>query len=106
VATTSDISIRPSDIRPIFNYVGRSQFTADPMLKAYLDDIRIFNYALTGEEVAAIADLTDGVRDVKNESVKNEKCVDAWFDLSGRRVDSHNLRRGIYVIDGKKIRVQ
>lgn len=106
VATTSDISVRPSDIRPIFNYIGRSQFTADPMLKAYLDDIRIFNYALTADEIAAISDMTDGVGEVKNERVKNEKCVDAWFDLSGRRVDSHNLRRGIYVIDGKTIRVQ
>ena len=102
-ATSNSMTIRPSDIRPIFNYIGRSQFTADPMLRAYIDDIRIFNYALTADEVAAIADMTDDIRSTKDGQWTMDNAV---FDLSGRRVDSHNLRRGIYVIDGKKIRVQ
>ena len=48
--STTDITIRPSDFNPIFNYIGRSQFTSDPMLKADIDDVRIYNYPLSASE--------------------------------------------------------
>lgn len=107
VATSSDITIRPADIRPIFNYVGRSQFTADPMLRAYLDDIRIFNYALTADEVAAIASMTDGIGSPASDPFREiGEMADAWYDLSGRRAYNGQLRRGTYIINGKKIMVK
>ena len=114
-ATTSDITIRPADIRPIFNYIGRSQFTSDPMLRAYLDDIRIFNYALTADEVAAIAAMTDGINKIPSDRDGGEMAgasestlggLQGPFDLSGRKVNGEQLRRGIYIINGKKVRVQ
>lgn len=51
VATTTAITLRPSDICPSLNYLGRSQFYSDPALSAYLDDVRIYNYALSETEV-------------------------------------------------------
>lgn len=50
-ASTTDITIRPSDICPVLNYLGRSQYTADPRFVGYLSDVRIYNYALNGDEV-------------------------------------------------------
>ena len=53
-AATADITIRPADFNPIFNYIGRSQFASDPMLKADIDDVRFYNYALSASEVEDI----------------------------------------------------
>ena len=50
-ASSSDITIRPIDFKPVFNYIGRSQFASDPMLKGDIDDVRFYNYALSAEEV-------------------------------------------------------
>ncbi len=33
------------------NYIGRSNWAADAYYEGYLDDVRIYNYALTGEEI-------------------------------------------------------
>jgi len=58
VAAESDhFSITPKDIKPLLNYIGRSQFP-DPMLAASLADFRLYNYPLAPEEVQSIsADL-------------------------------------------------
>lgn len=53
-ARSTDITIRTADFAPVFNYIGRSQFAADPMLKGDLDDVRIYNYALSASEVEGI----------------------------------------------------
>jgi hypothetical protein len=50
-ASTTDITIRPSDIRPAMNFLGRSQFDSDPAFTGTIQDVRIYNYALTAEEV-------------------------------------------------------
>ena len=55
VAESSDITLRPSDIRPVLNYIGRSQHPDVPWLKCYIDDFRIYNYALTPSSVAALS---------------------------------------------------
>jgi chitodextrinase len=97
VASTTGITIRPSDIRPVMNYLGRSQFLADPNLSAWLDDVRIYNYALTGDEVrAVIAEDPSGITDVKTE-LQN----DAYFGLDGIRRDAP--QRGINIINNKKV---
>ncbi|MCM1311470.1 MAG: RICIN domain-containing protein [Bacteroides sp.] len=64
VAESSDITIRPSDFAPILNYIGRSQFAADPMLKGNIDDFRIYNYALSADEVETVmGDIANGIQD-------------------------------------------
>lgn len=63
VAAESDgITIKPSDIKPVLNYIGRSQFAADPYYKGYIDDVRIYNYALSADEIKSVMnDLTNGI---------------------------------------------
>ena len=50
-ASTTNITIRPSDICPAINYLGRSQFDADPAFTGTIQDVRIYNYALNADEV-------------------------------------------------------
>ena len=70
-ATTTDITLRPSDIAPTMSYLGRSQFDADPTFKGMMSDVRIYNYALTAEEIKGIAE----------ESVSSE-----GFDITAERI--------------------
>lgn len=60
VGSSNEITIRPADFRPVMNYIGRSQFAADPMFKGSVDDFRVYNYALTAGQ---ISDLYDGKGD-------------------------------------------
>jgi autotransporter-associated beta strand protein len=46
--TTAALSATPS------NYLGKSQWPTDPMFKGQLDDVQIFDKALTGTQVAAL----------------------------------------------------
>ena len=90
-----DISIKPSDFKPIFNYIGRSQFTADPYLKAYLHDFSIFNYQLSADE---IAELATGISTIAEPAPEANYC--ATYDISGRKATAHT--RGIVIKNGKK----
>ncbi|MBQ6433177.1 MAG: RICIN domain-containing protein [Bacteroidaceae bacterium] len=109
VGTTTDIKTRPADFRPVFNYIGRSQFTADPMLNAAIDEVRIYNYALTAEEIAALynaTEETDGINTINNATQVSRQI----FDIAGRRIATQeapsSLPRGIYIINGRKIRIE
>ena len=55
VATNTAMTINPDDFRPAINFLGDSQWSADPLLNGKLDDVRIYNYALTAADVFDIA---------------------------------------------------
>lgn len=66
VAESSAITISPLDFKPVLNYIGRSQFS-DPLLNAYIDDFRVYNYSLSASEVAqVVSEVSSGVNDVHN----------------------------------------
>lgn len=54
-ASTTSITLRPSDIVPAISYLGRSQFVADPAFKGMMSDVRLYNYALSADEVKNIS---------------------------------------------------
>lgn len=85
-AKSTSMNIRPDDIRPIQNYIGRSQFNADPLLKAYIDDFRIYNYALTPEEIAGVTqDLgADHMEDISYEEAPVTNTE--YYSPSGMRL--------------------
>ncbi len=51
---TGPITIDPVNIAPTLNYLGKSQYAADPLFNGAIDDLRIFNRGLTASEVAAL----------------------------------------------------
>ena len=105
IVSSDNITIRPDDINPVLNYIGRSQFASDPMYKGYIDDFRIYNYALTPEEIAALADYTDGIDDLRNEEIVNSQSANrkSIYDLNGRRISNTSLPKGVYIREGKKM---
>lgn len=54
VATNSAMTLKPASLGTTANnYLGRSQFSADPYLNGVLDEFRIYNVALSANEIAA-----------------------------------------------------
>ena len=103
VASNADVTIRPSDIRPALNYIGRGQASSDPLFRGSIDDFRIYNYALSAEEVATLFnETTDAIHDI---DVNAPAAAHTIYDLSGRRVSSHP-QKGTYIIDGKKVMIR
>ncbi len=50
--TNDAVTIDPIDIKPALNYIGESQFAADKLFNGSIDDLKIYNYALTTVEIA------------------------------------------------------
>ena len=50
--TNESATIDPIDFKPALNYIGESQFAADQLFDGSIDDLKIYNYALTTEEIA------------------------------------------------------
>lgn len=81
VGESADITIKPSDIAPALSYIGRSQYSNDPMMSGYIDDFRIYNYPLTAEEILAIQSDTESVsKDLEEEAAKTLPVAWAWVD--------------------------
>ena len=54
-AANNAVTINPNDFTPVNNYIGNSQWTADPLLGGMIDDFRIYNYALSETAVLRLA---------------------------------------------------
>ena len=98
VASTTDITIKPSDVHPVLNYLGRSQFLADPYFTGQIDDVQIYNYALDAEGVqqtmnGVASDIALPAADAANGS--------NIYGLDGRSYPM--LRRGLNIVDGRKV---
>lgn len=104
VARNTTIKIRPADFRPVSNFFGRSQFPADPALNATLDDIRIYNYALTLEDIQQLIKEADGVQAPEAPHSTGSAEI---FTLDGTRTNARLLRPGrIYVSGGRKVLIK
>jgi hypothetical protein len=55
VATNASVTINPVDLGAKYNYLGKSQFSADPRFAGRLDDVRIHSTALGDAEIATLA---------------------------------------------------
>ena len=52
-AESDQITISPLDFKPVLNYIGRGQSNA-PFFNGNIDDFKVFNYALSDEEIILI----------------------------------------------------
>jgi hypothetical protein len=52
-ATNSATTIMPASFNPALNYLGKSQWS-DPLFNGRLDEVNIFNYALSDAEIARL----------------------------------------------------
>lgn len=60
-AASGTITVDPAALLPSRNYLGDSQFAADPLFHGAIDDLRIYSRGLNAAEVAALAIPADPV---------------------------------------------
>lgn len=97
------VGIVPGDINPIFNYIGRSQFAADPYFSGRINDMRAYNYALSPDDVAKLYNGEDptGIGTVPGEGFNVHGVQEAeYYDLNGRRANAG--QKGYVITKGKK----
>ena len=92
-----------------FDRVGKKTTTIQ--LNAGSNTIRLANATAWMPDIDCITlELleADGVEEMKDEGVNNEKYNDVIYSLSGQRVDAKpsQLRPGIYIINNKKVRIR
>jgi len=97
VASTATITIRPSDIHPFINYIGRSQFSSDPLFKGYVDDVCVFNYALNAADVKTLYGGTIPTVINETENAVSEQSTIYGLDGKKRNVP----QRGLNIIADK-----
>lgn len=54
VAASDRVDVRLSDIHPVLNYIGCGQTADTPLMNGYIDDLRIYNYALSQDEITQV----------------------------------------------------
>ena len=69
------------------------------MLSAYLDDVRVYNYALTADDVLAVKN--GGEPDSIDTPTANDDSQPVVYGLDGIRRTT--LQRGLNIVDGKKV---
>jgi hypothetical protein len=56
VGSNNSMTLTPASLGVTTNnYIGKSQWTTDPYLNGRVDDFRLYNYALSGADIAALA---------------------------------------------------
>lgn len=90
-----------SDVKPLLCYVGRSQFKADPMLQGNMQDVRIYNYALSADNVKA---LSLGGEPDAIQAVTTTNVAGRMYSIGGMRINQ--ARKGDVVIKGNHKYVQ
>jgi hypothetical protein len=99
-ALSTGITIRPSDIRPVLNYLGRGQSSSSPLLSAWLADVRVYNYALSASDIVAV--MNDEPTAVDDLPVSSPSEHADAYTLGGRRLSSPSAEKGLLVKKGKK----
>jgi hypothetical protein len=106
VADSNLFTIRSLDFKPVLNYLGRSQKN-NPLFSGYLDDFRVYNYALSASEILQLPGiLADHVEDVKSEQTLSVWPVPAQDILHINYTSTTNnclIRLSVYAIDGRLV---
>ena len=54
LAVSGAVTIAPASFNPVLNYLGDSQYPADPLFNGRLDELFIYNYALSSTEITRL----------------------------------------------------
>lgn len=57
LADSGSVTIKPADITPVLNYLGKGQSSSDPFFKGRLDEFRLYNYVLGEPDIASLAGI-------------------------------------------------
>jgi hypothetical protein len=83
LATNDNMTLNPAALGTTNNnWIGRSQFSADPYLAATVDDFNIYDHALSAADIAALASGQPGTGNVADYKF-DEDSGEAALDSSG-----------------------
>ena len=91
-ATSNAITNDPSDIDLARNYIGDSQYAADPLFRGRIDDFRLYNLALAGNEVAALLDNVPAITPTGLRAAPNSSSVALTWNESAT-AQSYRVKR-------------
>ena len=60
------------------------------------------NFWYAFKEIIETDNFDTGIREVRNEEVKSDKCVYGIYTLDGRRLNGKPTQTGVYIVNGKK----
>ena len=87
VATNNNMTLNPAALGATNNnWIGRSQFSADPFLAATVDDFQIYDHALSAADIATLASGQPGAGNVASYKF-DEDSGETALDSSG---NGHN----------------
>lgn len=94
-AASANITNRYSDLNPIVNIIGRNQERTGSTFASYMDDLSIYNYALSPDEIKSETGNPSGVNDAfaSQEIVGRE-----YYNLAGQKLNGDSLPAGVYVV--------
>ena len=93
VGTNTDMTLTPASLGDTTNdWIGRSQYPADPYLNGEVDDVNIYSRALSASEVAALASGQPGAGDVADYTF-DETGGATVIDSSGHGRDATIISR-------------
>lgn len=93
---SKQMTCSPAMFMPGRCYVGRSQFAADPLFKGNIDDLRIYNYALSADDIQKwSSDELTGISHVDATS-EATKVGEQIYSLDGVLLD--NIHPGMNII--------
>jgi hypothetical protein len=55
LAASAAVTIPPGSFNPALNYLGKSQYEGDPLFNGRLDELYVYNYALSPTEISRLA---------------------------------------------------
>jgi beta-xylosidase len=80
VGRNANATIKPSDLGggvTAANYLGRSLYASDEYFRGKMKDVRLYNRALTGLQVAALPSNSTTIRSVELSSLKTPAVIDS-----------------------------
>ena len=97
VASSTEFTLRPADIKPALCFLGRSQSVSDPLYKGRLDGLRIYNYALSPEQIKEdMGEEADAIDELQDDGSLSPVISTEFYNLSGVRTNGMN--EGIVII--------
>ncbi|BBF44012.1 endo-1,4-beta-xylanase D [Lachnospiraceae bacterium KM106-2] len=120
ISENDQVTIKMSDLgKNLFAYLGKSFYSGDAFFKGWFDNVKVYNRALSGAEIASefgkeedtIGDVkADGYHIIKNEINKDEHTI--TLDVSRTNSDkkelgetkvTFNMRNGATVEGGNEV---
>lgn len=96
-ASTTALTVTPGKLHPTLNYLGRAQNGSVAFLNAYLDDVRIYNYALTADDIKRlVTDSPSGIEQLEADDQRADASAEAYYTLSGQQVEKP--KSGVYIL--------